>query len=166
MVEIEKSYRFQGPGGPATLADLFEGRRQLIVCHFMFKPEWEDGCPSCTAGADNVAEGTRRQLEMRDTTLAYVSRAPLEKLERYKAKRGWTFPWYSSFGSDFNLDFGVTSTGRSRRSLQLQDTRGARGGGHGLLLRGRAADRAAGPELLPARRRPRVPHVLVVRPRR
>ena len=74
----------------------------------MFKPEWEDGCPSCTAGADNVAEGTRRQLEVRDTTLAYVSRAPLEKLERYKAKRGWTFPWYSSFGSDFNLDFGVT----------------------------------------------------------
>jgi predicted dithiol-disulfide oxidoreductase (DUF899 family) len=108
MVEIEKSYRFEGPGGPASLSDLFEGRRQLIVCHFMFKPEWEDGCPSCTAGADNVAEGTRRQLEVRDTTLAYVSRAPLEKLERYKAKRGWTFPWYSSFGSDFNHDFGVT----------------------------------------------------------
>ena len=97
-----------GPGGPASLSDLFEGRGQLIVCHFMFKPEWEDGCPSCTAGADNVAEGTRRQLEMRDTTLAYVSRAPLEKLERYKAKRGWTFACYSSFGSDFNIDFGVT----------------------------------------------------------
>jgi predicted dithiol-disulfide oxidoreductase (DUF899 family) len=108
MVEIEKPYRFEGPDGPASLQDLFEGRRQLIVGHFMFKPEWEDGCPSCTAGADNVAEGTRRQLEMRDTTLAYVSRAPLEKLERYKAKRGWTFRWYSSYGSDFNLDFGVT----------------------------------------------------------
>jgi len=108
MVEIVKPYRFEGPDGPASLADLFEGRRQLIVGHFMFKPEWEDGCPSCTAGADNVAEGTRRQLEMRDTTLAYVSRAPLGKLERYKAKRGWTFPWYSSFGSDFNYDFHVT----------------------------------------------------------
>jgi predicted dithiol-disulfide oxidoreductase (DUF899 family) len=108
MVEIEKPYRFEGPDGPASLQDLFEGRRQLIVGHFMFKPEWEDGCPSCTAGADNVAEGTRRQLEIRDTTLAYVSRAPLEKLERYKAKRGWTFRWYSSYGSDFNLDFGVT----------------------------------------------------------
>jgi predicted dithiol-disulfide oxidoreductase (DUF899 family) len=72
MVEIVEPYRFEGPDGSASLPDLFEGRRQLIVCHFMFKPEWEDGCPSCTAGADNVAEGTRRQLEVRDTTLAYV----------------------------------------------------------------------------------------------
>jgi predicted dithiol-disulfide oxidoreductase (DUF899 family) len=108
MVEITKAYAFTGPDGPATLADLFEGRRQLIVGHFMFNPEWEDGCPSCTAGADQISDGLRRQIEIRDTTLAYVSRAPIEKLERYKAKRGWTFPWYSSFGSDFNWDFGVT----------------------------------------------------------
>jgi predicted dithiol-disulfide oxidoreductase (DUF899 family) len=108
MVEITKDYAFTGPHGPARLLDLFEGRAQLIVGHFMFKPEWEDGCPSCTAGADQISDGLRRHLEMRDTTLAYVSRAPIEKLERYKAKRGWTFPWYSSFGSDFNLDFGVT----------------------------------------------------------
>ncbi len=108
MVEIDKDYRFEGTDGPASLADLFEGRRQLIVGHFMFGPEWEDGCPSCTAGADNVSDGMRRQLEVRDTTFAYVSRAPIDKLDRYKAKRGWTFPWYSSFGSDFNLDFGVT----------------------------------------------------------
>jgi len=108
MVEITKDYAFAGPDGPATLADLFEGRRQLIVAHFMFKPEWEDGCPSCTAGADQISDGLRHQLEVRDTTLAYVSRAPIEKLERYKAKRGWTFRWYSSFGSDFNWDFGVT----------------------------------------------------------
>ena len=74
----------------------------------MFHPEWEDGCPSCSAGADEVADGLREHLAIRDTTLAYVSRAPLERIERYKAKKGWTFPWYSSHGSDFNYDFDVT----------------------------------------------------------
>jgi predicted dithiol-disulfide oxidoreductase (DUF899 family) len=108
MVEIDKEYVFEGPDGKATLLDLFEGRRQLIVGHFMFDPSWEDGCPSCTAGADEIADGLRRHLHARDTTLAYVSRAPIEKIERYKHKRGWTFPWYSSFGSDFNYDFRVT----------------------------------------------------------
>ena len=108
MVEITKPYRFEGPRGEASLLDLFEGRLQLIVGHFMFHPEWEDGCPSCSAGADEVADGLREHLAVRDTTLAYVSRAPLEKIERYKAKKGWTFPWYSSQGSDFNYDFDVT----------------------------------------------------------
>src|SRR5215208_7006923 len=108
MVEITKPYRFQGPQGELGLLDLFEGRLQLIVGHFMFHPEWEDGCSSCSAGADEVADGLREHLAIRDTTLAYVSRAPLEKIERYKAKRAWTFPWYSSQGSDFNSDFGVT----------------------------------------------------------
>ena len=108
MVKIEKEYEFQGPNGKASLHDLFEGRLQLIVGHFMFDPRWEDGCPSCTAGADEVAQGLLEHLHVRDTTLAYVSRAPLEKLERYKAKKGWTFPWYSSYGSDFNYDFHVT----------------------------------------------------------
>jgi len=108
MVRIEKDYRFEGPHGEATLLDLFEGRRQLMIGHFMFDPRWEDGCPSCSAGADEVADGLREHLAIRDTTLAYVSRAPLEKIERYKAKKGWTFPWYSSYGSDFNYDFDVT----------------------------------------------------------
>jgi predicted dithiol-disulfide oxidoreductase (DUF899 family) len=108
MVRIDKPYVFEGPDGPATLADLFEGRRQLIVVHFMFKPEWEDGCPSCTAGADEVGDGLLRHLAARQTTVAFVARAPIEKIERYKAKRGWTFPWYSSFGSDFNFDFHVS----------------------------------------------------------
>lgn len=108
MVRIEKEYAFVGHDGPARLLDLFEGRRQLIVTHFMFDPRWEAGCPSCTAGADEVSEGLLRHLHARDTTLAVVSRAPYAKLARYKAERGWTFPWYSSYGSDFNYDFHVT----------------------------------------------------------
>jgi predicted dithiol-disulfide oxidoreductase (DUF899 family) len=87
---------------------MFDGRHQLIVGHFMFDPTWEDGCPSCTAGVDEVSEGLIEHLNVRDTSLAYVSRAPIEKLERYKAKKGWTIPWYSSYGSDFNYDFRVT----------------------------------------------------------
>jgi len=108
MVAIDKPYAFDGPNGKVTLLDLFEGRRQLIVVHFMFDPSWEDGCPSCTAGADEISDGLLAHLHTRDTTLVYVSRAPLAKIEKYKAKRGWTFPWYSSFGSDFNYDFHVT----------------------------------------------------------
>jgi predicted dithiol-disulfide oxidoreductase (DUF899 family) len=108
MVEIEKDYVFEGPAGSCSLLDLFEGRRQLIVGHFMFDPSWDDGCPSCSAGADEVADGLLAHLHARDTTLAYVSRAPLVKIEDYKARKGWTFPWYSSYGSDFNYDFHVT----------------------------------------------------------
>jgi len=108
MVEIEKDYVFEGPDGEARLADLFEGRLQLIVGHFMFDPSWDDGCPSCSAGADEVADGLLAHLHTRSTTLAYVSRAPLAKIEDYKARKGWTFPWYSSYGSDFNYDFHVT----------------------------------------------------------
>ena len=108
MVEIEKEYLFEGPDGKATLIDLFEGRKQLVVGHFMFDPDWEDGCPSCTAGAQEIADGLLDHLHTRDTTLAYVSRAPIERIERSKQKMGWTFPWYSSYGSDFNYDFHVT----------------------------------------------------------
>jgi len=108
MVRVDKDYEFDGPGRRAGLVDLFEGRRQLIVGHFMFDPGWDDGCPSCSAGADEVSDGLLRHLQDRDTTLAYVSRAPLAKLEDYKARRGWKFPWYSSYDSDFNYDFGVT----------------------------------------------------------
>jgi len=108
MVEIVKDYVFEGPDGPASLLDLFEGRRQLVVGHFMFDPSWEDGCPSCTAGADEIADGFLAHLHTRDTTFAYVSRAPLAKIQSYKARKGWTFPWYTSNGSDFNYDFHVT----------------------------------------------------------
>jgi predicted dithiol-disulfide oxidoreductase (DUF899 family) len=108
MVAVEKDYVFEGPKGPARLIDLFEGRRQLIIYHFMFHPEWDEGCPSCSAGTDELAAGLLDHLRVRDTSYAMVSRAPLAKLERWKAHKGWELPWYSSFGSDFNYDFGVT----------------------------------------------------------
>jgi predicted dithiol-disulfide oxidoreductase (DUF899 family) len=108
MVEITADYKFDGPDGQVGLLDLFEGRKQLIIYHFMFHPEWDDGCPSCTAGVDEVSQGFLDHLHTRDTTYALVSRAPLEKLERWRAKRGWSLPWYSSAESDFNYDFGVT----------------------------------------------------------
>jgi predicted dithiol-disulfide oxidoreductase (DUF899 family) len=108
MVRIEKDYAFEGPAGEASLLDLFEGHRQLIVGHFMFDPDWDDGCPSCSAGADEISAGLLDHLNARETTLVQVSRAPIAKIEAYKAKKGWTFPWYSSFGSHFNYDFDVT----------------------------------------------------------
>ncbi|HEY3142738.1 MAG TPA: DUF899 domain-containing protein [Acidimicrobiales bacterium] len=111
MVEIDKDYVFEGPKGETRLIDMFDGRPQLIVYHFMFDPEWEDGCPSCTAGTDELSPGFFQHLHTRDTSYAMVSRAPLAKLERWKDKRGWDIPWYSSFDSDFNYDFGVTIDG-------------------------------------------------------
>jgi predicted dithiol-disulfide oxidoreductase (DUF899 family) len=106
MVKVEKTYTFEGPEGKRALLDLFDGRRQLVVYHFMFDPAWENGCPGCT-GLVN-ALGDLSLLAQRDTSFALISRAPLAKLERYKAAKGWHWPWYSSFGSDFNYDFHVT----------------------------------------------------------
>jgi predicted dithiol-disulfide oxidoreductase (DUF899 family) len=106
MVEIIKAYTFEGPNGPLSLRDLFEGRRQLIVYNFMFDPEWEEGCRYCSYLVDNV--GNLAHLHARDTTFAVVSRAPLVKIEPFKARMGWNFPWVSSFGSDFNYDFHAT----------------------------------------------------------
>jgi predicted dithiol-disulfide oxidoreductase (DUF899 family) len=108
MVRIDKPYRFAGPGGEASLLDLFEGRRQLIIQHFMFDPSWDDGCPSCSAAADEMSDGLLSHLHARNTTFAAVSRAPLATIDGYRSRRGWTFPWYSSAGSDFNYDFHVT----------------------------------------------------------
>lgn len=107
MVTIEKEYVFQGPEGRRTLADLFEGRRQLLVYHFMFDPDHDEGCPACSFVADNFASGLVH-LAARDTAFAVISRAPLDKIERFKKRMGWTFPWFSSFGADFNYDFHVT----------------------------------------------------------
>lgn len=106
MVKIEKQYTFDGPEGRQSLSALFDGRRQLIVYHFMFDPEWDKGCSGCTGYADAI--GDLSMLHDRDTTFVLISRAPLAKLEAYKALKGWRLPWYSSFGSDFNYDFHVT----------------------------------------------------------
>jgi predicted dithiol-disulfide oxidoreductase (DUF899 family) len=108
MVEVTEDYRFQGPTGEVGLVDLFDGRSQLIVQHFMFDPSWDDGCPSCTAAADELSDGLLRHIHARDTSFAAVSRAPLAKIESYKQRRGWTFPWISSNGSRFNYDYHVT----------------------------------------------------------
>ena len=106
MVPVDKKYVFEGPGGKLSLLDLFGDKRQLIVYHFMFDPAWEAGCPGCTGFVNSI--GDLSLLGARDTTMAAVSRAPLAKLEAYKAQKGWTLPWVSSFGSDFNYDFHVT----------------------------------------------------------
>lgn len=106
-VRIEKNYVFDGLEGRRTLADLFEGRRQLLVQHFMFGPGWEQGCPSCSFMADHI-DGMNVHLAQRDVTLLVVSRAPLAEIERFRQRMGWQFKWVSSHGSDFNYDFGVS----------------------------------------------------------
>ena len=107
MVKLEKTYSFDGPNGKTTLLDLFAGRRQLIVYHFMFDPAWEKGCPGCTGYVN--ALGDLSMLGERNTSFVLISRAPLAKLEGYKKLKGWQRPWYSSFGSDFNYDFNATN---------------------------------------------------------
>ncbi|TDW94393.1 putative dithiol-disulfide oxidoreductase (DUF899 family) [Kribbella pratensis] len=106
MVLVEKEYTFTGADGSAGLLELFEGRDQLVVYHFMFQPEWDAGCPNCTGFVDDI--GSTRLLNAANTTLALVSRAPYEKLAAYRDARGWEHPWYSSYGSDFNYDYHVT----------------------------------------------------------
>ena len=106
-VRIDKDYVFDGPGARQSLAELFAGRSQLIVYHFMFDPDWEAGCKSCSYWADNF-NGIGAHLAARDVTFAAISRAPLPKLQAFAKRMGWSFTWYSSFGSDFNFDFGVS----------------------------------------------------------
>ena len=105
--KVEKLYVFDGPNGKHTLADLFDGRNQLIVYHFMFGPGWEEGCPSCSFLADNF-DGARVHMAQRDVSFAVVSRATLPEIEAFKKRMGWRFPWLSSFGSDFNFDYRVS----------------------------------------------------------
>jgi len=113
-VRIDKDYRFETDAGSASLADLFGGRSQLIVYHFMFGPDYQAGCPSCSAIADGF-NGLVVHLEHHDVAMTAVSRAPLGKLQAFKRRMGWTFPWASSFGSDFNFDFSVGLTEKQQR---------------------------------------------------
>ena len=108
-VRVEKNYVFEGPHGPQTLADLFAGRSQLIVYHFMFGPNWEEGCKSCSFLADHF-DATRVHLAHRDVTFAVVSQAPLPRLQAFQKRMGWQFPWVSAFGGDFQSDYGVHFT--------------------------------------------------------
>jgi predicted dithiol-disulfide oxidoreductase (DUF899 family) len=100
-------HRFEGPSGEVGLADLFDGRSQLVVQHFMFDPAWDDGCPSCSWAADEISDGRLRHLDEAGVAFAVVSRAPFAKLADYRRRRGWRYPWYSSGGSSFDRDFGV-----------------------------------------------------------
>jgi predicted dithiol-disulfide oxidoreductase (DUF899 family) len=149
MVKIDKGYVFEGPGGKVRLLDLFEGRRQLIVYHFMFDPSWDEGCPNCSFLVDNI--GHLAHLHARSTSLALVSRAPLATIAPFKKRMGRTVPWYSSFGSDFNYDFHVTLDEavapvqynyRDKAELvQKGETYFTQGEAHGLSVFLRAGDR-------------------------
>jgi predicted dithiol-disulfide oxidoreductase (DUF899 family) len=112
---IAKEYVFDGPNGRETLAQLFDGRSQLVVYHFMFGPDWDAGCPHCSRWADNF-NGVIVHLNQRDVTMVAVSRAPYEKLAAYRQRMGWSFKWVSSFGSDFNYDFNVSFTPEEMRT--------------------------------------------------
>jgi predicted dithiol-disulfide oxidoreductase (DUF899 family) len=128
-VRIDKEYRFETDNGSASLADLFRGRSQLLVYHFMFGPDYKAGCPSCSAIADGF-EGFVVHLANHGVTLSAVSRAPLAKLQAYKQRMGWTFPWASSLGGDFNFDFNVALTEEQQREGGVEYN--YRRGGHAM----------------------------------
>lgn len=130
-VRIDKAYRFETEAGNVALAELFMGRSQLLVYHFMFGPDFKAGCPSCSAVADGF-NGSVVHLAHHDVTLMAVSRAPLAKLQAYKKRMGWTFPWASSQGSDFNFDFNVSFTEEQQRSGNVEYN--FERGGHALDL--------------------------------
>ena len=176
-VRIDKAYRFETDAGSASLADLFQGRSQLLVYHFMFGPDYTAGCPSCSAIADGF-NGSVVHLANHDVTLSAVSRAPLAKLQAYKRRMGWTFPWASSLGSDFNFDFNVwfTNVQAARGECRIQlpargGVAGARGfggwrrgarrraRGHYRNRRGHVYAREAGYERVRTRGRRRLPRL-------
>lgn len=123
MMEVKKQYTFEGPDGKAGLLDLFEGRRQLLLYHFMFAPGvggWPDaGCVGCSMFTDNIGQFTLVHLKARDISFVLVSLAPLSNIERYKERMGWTIPWYSSAGSDFNRDFEMTTDRGETHALSV-----------------------------------------------
>jgi predicted dithiol-disulfide oxidoreductase (DUF899 family) len=118
-VKVEKNYVFEGPNGRESLSDLFAGKSQLIVYHFMLGPGWVEGCPSCSFLADHF-DGAVTHLAQRDVTFVVVSRAPLAEIEAYKKRMGWKFKWVSSFGNDFNRDFHVSFTPEEKASGKVE----------------------------------------------
>jgi predicted dithiol-disulfide oxidoreductase (DUF899 family) len=191
-VRVDKAYRFEIEEGNASLADLFRGRSQLLVYHFMFGPDYAAGCPSCSAIADGF-NGFAAHLASHDVTLSAVSRAPLASLNAYKRRMGWTFPWASSFGGEFNADFNASFTEKQQRkggveynyrreaaadterALEGRQTGQSRELGERRRRRARRRDRgpmrnrrrhlharAAGHERVRARGRRRLPHLFHV----
>ena len=117
-VKVDKAYVFDGPNGKQTLADLFGGKSQLIVYHFMLGPDWEQGCPSCSLLADHF-DGSVIHLAQRDVAFVVVSRAPLPQIEKFKTRMGWHFPWVSSNGCDFNYDYHVSASPQEKASGEV-----------------------------------------------
>ena len=155
-VRVDKDYVFDGPSGKVTLADLFKGRSQLVVQHFMFAPDWNEGCKSCSFWADGF-ERMVPHLAARDTTLVAVSRAPLEKLAAFKQRMGWTFDWLSSGGNDFNYDYAVSFTPEEIKSGDKLYNFGTSGFG------GRGG--AGYQRVLPRRGGQHLPHLFLLRAR-
>jgi predicted dithiol-disulfide oxidoreductase (DUF899 family) len=126
---VTKQYTFEGPEGKQSLPELFDGRSQLVVYHFMFEPEWDAGCKHCSFWADNF-NGIVVHVNHRDATFIAVSRAPHAKLDRYKKRMGWSFKWVSSFGSDFNFDYGVSFAPEQLASQEALYNYGTQNPGH------------------------------------
>ncbi|HLS15258.1 MAG TPA: DUF899 domain-containing protein [Beutenbergiaceae bacterium] len=122
MVQVRADYPFRGADGPATLLDLFAGREQLIVQHFMFAPEWDEGCDGCSMMAEHI--GPLSHLHARRTSFALTSRAPLDRLLAFRDRMGWQLPWYSTVGSEFNEDFGATVDGEEHQAISVFLRRG------------------------------------------
>ena len=131
-VRLEKEYVFDGPEGKRTLEELFAGRSQLIVYHFMFDPDWDEGCPNCSFWADGF-DGAPQHLAHRDATMVLISRAPIEKLIAYRTRMGWRIPWFSSSGNEFNFDFGASFTEDGGGTYNFRDHHG-RGEAPGLSV--------------------------------
>ena len=188
-VRIDKEYRFETDEGMASLADLFRGRSQLLIYHFMFGPEYKAGCPACSANADGF-NGFAVHLENHDVTMIAVSRAPIAALQAYKRRMGWTFTWASSLDSDFNYDFNTSftedqqrsgnidynystlattfdsaKTGFERASTYHPEILGRRYGGHDRHRHTNLHPRSAGHERVRTLRRRRLPHLLHLRTR-
>lgn len=117
MVEVRADYAFNGPNGTLTLLDLFDGRPQLIVQHFMFAPDWDEGCDGCSMMAEHI--GPLSHLHARRTSFVLTSRAPLDRLQAFRAHMGWHLPWYSTVGDEFNEDFGATIDGEERQAISV-----------------------------------------------
>ncbi len=144
-VKVEENYVFDGPGGTVTLADLFEGRSQLIVQHFMFGPNWKEGCVGCSFKADHV-DAALQHIEHHDVKFVAVSRAPIAEIERFKKRMGWQFNWVSSSGNDFNFDYHVSfrkdeiAAGKAYYNYALRDVGGDEGPGNSVFYKDTAGN--------------------------